>query len=135
MLFGPIIRRAGLFCQPIGVDKFGQVVEEVDGQIVPPDADFGASDGLLAAITSEVQHEAHLVLAFLQVVHYRFVNLQRLGLLLLRLVLLGILLFGQDLACKSILMRLKANGHVVVVDVVALNVSGGASAATAAGIG
>ena len=57
------------------VDKFFEVVKEVDGQIVPSYADLGASDCFLAAIASEVQHEAHLILALLQVVHYGLVYL------------------------------------------------------------
>ena len=94
----------------------------MDGQIVPSNANLSASDCFLTAIAPEIQHETHLILALLQVIHYRFVYLQCLGFLLVPLVLLGILLFGHDLTGESVLMGLKTNGHVVVVDVVALDV-------------
>lgn len=109
-------------------------MEEVYGQIVSSDAHLGASDDFLTAITPEIQHEAHLILAFLQVIHDGFVDFQRLGFLLLAFVILGILLFGHDLAGESVLVGLKTNSHIVVVDVVALDVGCRAPAAAAAGI-
>lgn len=109
-------------------------MKEVDGEVIPPYADLGPSDHLLAAIASEVQHEEHLILALLQIIHYRLIYLQSFRPLLVGLVLLRILLFRHDLASESVLMRLEANGHIMVVDVVSLDVSGGTAAATAAGI-